>query len=132
MKKYKNEIVIGSLLMLFFAGSVFWLARLEPGSYLIISIAAITIFLGIASFTWQLLQKKRDLESGAPTEDEFTEKAKLYAGSQAFLYSLYLWLLIFVFNASFSKNQEMLGFGILGSALIYGMLLWYYKNTSEF
>ena len=80
----------------------------------------------------QILSKKRHLATGVPREDEFTKLARVYAGNQAFLYSMYLWLLIFVFNSSFTKNETMLGIGILGSALIYGISLWYFQRTGEF
>jgi len=45
---------------------------------------------------------------------------------------MYLWLLIFLFNSSFAKNETMLGIGILGSGLIYGISLWHIKLTGEF
>lgn len=132
MKKYRNEIVIGILLVLIFAGAIFWFARHEPDAYLKIGIATLAIFVGIATFMWNLVRKKRDLQAGAPAEDEFTELAKLHAGSKAFLYSMYLWFIIFIFHTSFPNQEEMLGIGILGSAGIYGLCLWYYKATSEF
>jgi hypothetical protein len=132
MNKYRNEIAIGTLLALFFTGTVFWFSRHESDAYLKIGIAALIIVLGTGSFVWKTIQRKRDIEAGASADDEFTEKVKLHAGSQAFLYSLWLWFFIFIFNTSFSENEEMLGFGILGSALIYGLLLWYFRKTSDF
>jgi hypothetical protein len=132
MKNYTKEIVLGSILILFFGGLIFWFARHESEAMLKIIIAALIIVIGSVSFILKLIKRRQDLQSGAPAEDEFTTMAKLHAGSQAFLYSMYLWLLIFVFNTTFSKNEEMLGIGILGSSLIYGICLWYFKSTGSF
>ena len=132
MKNYTREIVFGAVLVIFFAGIIAWLIIIESPSVLMVVIAIFILLIGTVTFIRQMLNKKRNIESGAPAEDEFTQLAKVYAGNQAFLYSLYLWLLIFVFNSSFSKNETMLGIGILGSALIYGISLWYFKTTGEF
>ena len=132
MKNYTREIVFGAVLVIFFAGPIAWLIIIESPSVLMVVIAIFILLIGTVTFIRQMLNKKRNIESGAPAEDEFTQLAKVYAGNQAFLYSLYLWLLIFVFNSSFSKNETMLGIGILGSALIYGISLWYFKTTGEF
>jgi hypothetical protein len=132
MKNYYREIVFGTVLFLFFSAIIVWFILAEPQSTLPIGIAILTLIIGALAFIRQTINKTRDTESGAPVEDEFTKLAKVYAGNQAFLYSMYLWLLIFVFNSSFTKNETMLGIGILGSALIYGISLWYYKTTGEF
>ena len=107
MENYKREIILGSAVVLFFAGLVFWFVRHEPRATLKIVIAALTILIGAAAYIFNLVKRRRDIQSGAPAEDEFTQLAKLHAGSQAFMYSLYLWLLIFVFNSSFSKSCQI-------------------------
>ncbi len=132
MKNYTKEIVFGAVLVILFAGLVVWLFLVGPPSVLSIVITVLILLIGTVTFIRQTLNKKRNIETGEPAEDEFTQLAKVYAGNQAFLYSLYLWLLIFVFNSSFSKNETMLGIGILGSALIYGISLWYFKTSGEF
>jgi hypothetical protein len=132
MKNYYREIVLGSVLFLFFSAIIVWFILTEPQSPLPIGIAILTLIIGLLAFIRQTINKTREIESGVPAEDEFTKLAKVYAGNQAFLYSMYLWLLIFVFNSSFTKNETMLGMGVLGSALIYGISLWYFKTTGEF
>jgi hypothetical protein len=132
MKNYTNEIFFGTVVFLFFAGIIAWSIITEPQSPLPISIALLTLLIGTVTFIRQSITKRRNIETGAPAEDEFTKLAKVYAGNQAFLYSMYLWLLIFVFNDSFQKNETMIGIGILGSALIYGISLWYFRTTAEF
>ena len=132
MKNYYKEIVFGVSLLVIFAGLLFWFIFSEPQAGLAIINAIIIILVGSITFIMQILHKKRNLELGTPSEDEFTKLAKVYAGSRAFIYSMYLWLLIFVFNSAFTKPQTMLGIGILGSALIYGLWLYYFKTTGEF
>ena len=132
MKNYTKEIALGSILISFFGGLIFWFARYESGAMLKIIIAALIILIGAASFILKLIKRRQDIQSGAPADDEFTSMAKVHASSQAFLYSIYLWLLIFAFNTSFTNNREMLGVGILGSCLIYGLCLWYFKSTGTF
>ncbi|MBU1719466.1 MAG: hypothetical protein KKA07_10400 [Bacteroidetes bacterium] len=132
MKNYYKEIVLGGVLLFVFSGLIFWFIFTKPQSFLPVGIAILTLLIGIATFIKQTINKKRDIETGAPVEDEFIKLAKVYAGNQAFRYSMYLWLLIFVFNSSLTKNETMLGIGILGSALIYGISLWYFKTTGEF
>jgi hypothetical protein len=132
MENYRNELVLGVLLLTFFSGLISWLILIGPQSPLIIGIALLTLFIGSSAFIWKYLKRRQDIKTGSPSEDEFTRMAKVYAGNQAFLYSMYLWLLIFVFNSSFIKNETMLGVGILGSAFIYGISLWYFNKTGYF
>jgi len=131
MKNYNKEIAFGIALLLIFAGLLIWFISTATQSGLSIIIALLIILVGVVTFVLQNVNKRRDLEAGTPAEDEFTRLAKVYAGSRAFIYSMYLWLLIFVFNSAFTKPQTMLGIGILGSALIYGLWLFYFKTTGE-
>ena len=132
MKKYSKEITFGVLFAAIFAGLLFWFINHEPDSFLKIGIASLAVLIGAYAFIRQILTRKRDQKQGVPAEDEFTVQAKLHAGNQAFHYSLYLWFLIFIFHTSFSNQEEMLGIGILGSALIYGISLWYHKSSGDF
>jgi hypothetical protein len=132
MKNYTKEITVGLLFATLVGGFIFWFIKHESASILQIGILTITIILGVYVFVREIRNKRRNLKDGSPSEDEFTNLAKLYAGSRAFLGSIYLWFLIFIFQASFSDREEMLGIGILGSSLIYGICLWYYKSTASF
>lgn len=92
----------------------------------IIAICSLALYIFIA---WK---KKRDIKNDIPVDDELTIKSKVYAGAKAFQISMFLWLAIFIFHESFSKPETMLGVGILGSALIYGLCLLYFKSTQNF
>jgi len=100
---------------------VFWFLRFEsqfsPKMLLILGLAAALLALPI----YRGVQQLRDAKAGVPLEDELSRERRLLAGARAFHLSLYLWLLIFVFNARFSEREEMLGIGILGSGALYGL-----------
>lgn len=132
MKNYKKEIMVGLVFAIIVAGLFLWFIRYEPDAYLKIGIALVTVLLGAYTFVRQIITRKRDLRDGVPAEDEFTKRTKLYAGNRAFFFSMYLWFLIYLFHSSFTNQEEMLGLGIMGSALIYGISLWYYKTSGDF
>jgi hypothetical protein len=131
MNKYNKEVGFGFLMLVIFAGLLVWAVFAMPQKGLVIFIAIIIVLVAAFTFIAQVVKKKRDIEAGNPAEDEFTKLTRVYAGSRAFTYSIYLWLLIFVFNSAFTKPQAMLGVGILGSALIYGLWLLYFRTTGE-
>ena len=128
MKNYGREIIIGGVLLIFFISLTVYYLSVGPLALLPTVIALLIVIVGVIAFIRQIINRKRVLETGEPAEDEFTKLVSVYAGNQAFLYSMYLWLLIFIFNSSFTKNETMLGIGILGSVLIYGISLWYFKS----
>ncbi|TFG49911.1 MAG: hypothetical protein E4H33_01300 [Anaerolineales bacterium] len=132
MKSYWKELLFGSTLALLFGGLLMWLISTPPTSTLSIFISVLTFLIGIITFIIQIRRKKEDITKGTPAEDEYGRLAKVFSGNQAFHYSYYLWVIIFIFNSSFSKNETMLGVGILGSALIYGLSLWYHKSSGDF
>lgn len=132
MRKFKLEIVLGGLLLILIIGFIYWFGVHEPDASLKIVLAAILTIGGLGIYQYNAWQKKRDIDNDIPVEDEMILKAKTYAGNKSFHLSFYLWGLIFIFHSSFSEPEEMLGVGILGSALIYGCCLWYYKSTQNF
>ena len=78
--------------------------------------ALIVVIGGIAL----LLSYKKDksIAEGFPAEDEMSLLLKYKAGYFAFLWSMYMWLFIFIFKDKFIDVETMLGGGILLSALI--------------
>ena len=131
MKDYSKELVLGLGTLIMFVALLIWAALAKPQNITAIIISVIIVVIAMATLFYQFVKKRGDIATGAPAEDEFTRLARVYAGSRAFTYSMYLWLIIFVFNSSFSKPQTMLGVGILGSALIYGLWLLYYRTTGD-
>ena len=132
MKRYAKEITSGFLIFAIASGLAFWFFRHEPNATLKISIALIAIALGIFVWIRNVITKKQNLAEGSPAEDEFTKLIRIYAWSQAFHYSMYLWFAIFLFHTHFRNQEEMLGLGIMGSAAIYGGSILYFKSKGGF
>ena len=76
----------------------------------------ILVFAFIASFF--ALRRDREEKEGIPREDEMTTLLKYKAGYYAYLYSMYMWLFIFLLRDKFPDIETRLGGGILLSALI--------------
>ncbi len=73
------------------------------------------------------IKKRREAKLNIPEEDEMSKRHKMMAGNKAFHASLILWLVIFFLNDIIDKNERIIGIGVLGSGLIYGVYLWYYR-----
>lgn len=132
MGKFKREIAFAALLFVIIVGLILWFVKNETESVQKIILASVISIAALIFFIIKLIKKKKDIAKGFPEKDEFTEMVKLHAGGKAFMLSMYFWLLIFWLNSAFSEREEMLGVGILGSALIYGICYWYYKSTGDF
>ena len=131
MKKYWKELVYGLSFVLIFGGLFFWIVFTRDITPLMLIIGISILMVGLISLIFKMVTNRKNISTGQPAEDEFSKLAKVYAGNQAFHYSIYLWMIIFFFNDSFTKNETMLGIGILGSTLFYGLILWYKKSTGE-
>ena len=132
MKLKWKDLLYGLILLVLFTGVFVWMVFSRPLNTLSIIIGVTIILIGFITITLKLRSRQMEINSGIPAEDEYIKLAKVYAGNQSFHYSIYLWMLIFMFNDTFSKNETMLGIGILGSTLIYAITLWYIKSTGEF
>ncbi|NOY50181.1 MAG: hypothetical protein GXO88_06450 [Chlorobi bacterium] len=66
-------------------------------------------------------KKEKDIEKGMAVEDELSNLIKYKSGYLAYMYSMYMWLVIFVLKDHFPNNESMIGGGILLSALIFGI-----------
>ena len=133
MKKFDLKIVLSIVTVITAAALAFWIFRDEdPDFSMKIILAGLAAIVGMVVYIMNLNRKRKDVNSGIPVEDEFSIAATLYAGQKAFMSSMILWCLIFVFNSQFSSNEEMLGIGILGSSLLYGVYLWSFKSKAGF
>jgi len=91
---------------------------------LVISIAISVVLVFYLTGEIRTIRERR---RGIPTEDEMSYRQKEKAGNRAFHSSLLLWLLLFIFKSYFEQVETLLGIGILGSALLYGIYLWQFK-----
>ncbi len=132
MKNFKNEKLLGIALLVAAAIEIFSIGDFD--FYLTAKIIVILVMIlgGLVIYILGAWKKKKDIENNIIIDDEMTIKIKVYAGNKSFQLSLYLWILIFIFNGLFHEAEAMLGTGILGPALIYVACLKYYKSTQNF
>ena len=91
----------------------------------IIIIAAALVIL--VAYLISEIRKIKGRRNNIPVEDEMSKNQKLLAGNRSFHASLFLWLALFVTKGFFEEVETIIGIGILGSAAIYGIYLWYYR-----
>ena len=77
-------------------------------------------------------KKHRDIESGFPAEDEFSEQVKYRAGYYSFMSSIYVWLSLWVLKEIFTDYDTLFGLGVLLPAAIFIVLRSYFtRNPHE-
>ena len=119
MKKINRKTTLYTSLVIMFA--IWGFIAVEKGTNLFkgldLIIFILIISMGIFFF---LKSRKRDKEilQGIPAEDELTQNIKFKAGYHAYMWSMYMWLFIFIFKDKFPDVETMLGGGILLSALL--------------
>lgn len=133
MKNLKKEIRLLFLFISIFIVLFFLMSDEQIALRLKSIVITILITVLLVFYILNEIRKRRDRKLDIPVEDEMSKRQKLVAGNKAFHLSMILWLIIFAINSQFDTNETMLGIGILGSALIYGVYLWIYKlkGTSD-
>jgi len=138
MKTTKNLLVMRySLVIISLLGmACFWgfvLARragIVPG-FLEIFIFVLILIGAVYSFVVEM-KKRKDIESGFPVEDEFSERIKYRAGYYSFMASIYIWLTLFLLKELFTDYDTLFGLGILLPAVIFMVLRSYLaRNPHE-
>ena len=131
MKKYKYEILLAILVASLLLGTGLWFSLTDDVDLKMVAIGVLILLIGLI-YAYKALKRARDKSAGLTVDDEFTKLVKLHAGGKAFQLSMYLWLVIMYAADFFEEKIEMIGAGILGSALIYAFAWMYYKNTANF
>ena len=118
MKTKRKTLMITSILIM---GVIWGFIVLQRGTNLFhgldLIIFILIIIIGAIAFI-NALKKDKEEKEGIPTEDEMTTQIKYKSGYYAYLYSMYMWLFIFLLKDKFPDVETMLGGGILLSALI--------------
>ena len=125
--KYKKELLLGLVFITIFAILFVILSNDQMALNLKMIVSGALTSIILVFYITNEIRKRREVRLNIPVEDEMSKKQKLAAGNKAFHTSLILWMIIFVINDVFDKNETMLGIGILGSAMIYGIYLWIFK-----
>jgi uncharacterized membrane-anchored protein len=118
MKRTKNELMLVSILvmMCIWGFVVFYEKGFIPTGLDLFIFVMIVIGAVYALVT--AIRRQKDVESGFPAEDEMSTRIKYKAGYFAFMFSLYMWLFIFLLHRFFPDVETMLGGGILLSAVM--------------
>ena len=132
MKAKRKTLMIVSILIMAMVGGFIIVQNgtnifqgLDLYIFILIAILSIVLFTNA-------LKKDKDEQAGLPTDDELSTRIKYKAGYYAFLYSMYLWLFIFILKEHFPDVETMLGSGILLSAAMSVVIKYYVKyNYNE-
>ena len=127
MKKFIKEIILAVILIVTVAALFILISEEQMTRTIKIIISTSLISIVLVFYLLNEIRKRRERKLNIPIEDEMSRRQKIMAGNKAFHSSLILWLVIFAINSEFDNNETMLGIGILGSALIYGIYLWLFK-----
>jgi|GEM_PF-3125388 len=88
--------------------------------WLIGTLALISIFMAY--------KKMKEEKEGQPVDDEFTLQIKYKSGYYAYIYSLYMWLFLFLGRSFFQDIETIVGIGVLMSGLIGYVCKMYIKR----
>jgi peptidoglycan/LPS O-acetylase OafA/YrhL len=87
---------------------------------IILVVVGFAIFAGIKKF--------RTLKHGEPAEDELSKKILRKTAAVSYYISLYIWVfLMFIKDRAGFETEEIIGTGILGMALTFG-ISWFIIN----
>ena len=118
MKSQRRTLTITSIL---FMAAIWLFIGLEKGTDLLqgfdlFVFILIVIFGAIALYS--AFHKDKAEKEGLPAEDEMSTYLKYKSGYHAYLYSIYIWLLIFLLRGKFPNIETLLAVGIILSVLI--------------
>ncbi|MCP4273525.1 MAG: hypothetical protein GY781_16475 [Gammaproteobacteria bacterium] len=128
MNQQKNNIPLISVLIIL---CTFGIIAVIKSGFVPARLDVVIIVFIIAAAIYALtlaIRKRNDIKQGVPIEDELSTQIKYKAGYYAFLASLYMWLLIFIFKRYFPDVETMLGGGILCSAMLAIIIKSYLKR----
>ena len=118
MKSPRKLILLITILLM---ALVFGFIVIDKGTFqingLIIFIIALTAILS-AYLLIQAFKKDKEKKEGFALEDELSDQIKFKSGYYAYISSMYMWLILFLFKEHFPDIETLLGGGILLSAFI--------------
>lgn len=125
MKKIIPLLLVSVLVI---GTTLYWF--LNPGSSmsLIESWQFVIILLIVVFAIYILYSRAKSIKRGEPAEDELSKKILQKSSSVSYYVSLYLWVAMIVVNDRTKMDTEvLLGTGILGMAVIWVVLVLFFK-----
>jgi hypothetical protein len=121
----KNIIWLAILLVLVVLTTILWLGKESLSLEELSSLGVILAIVGFAVFI--LIRRIKSWKSGEPQEDELSKKVMLRTSSLSYYVSLNFWVfLLWLKDRVAFEQEELLGTGILGMALIFALSWVYY------
>ncbi len=125
MKKAIFTVVLAAVVII---SLIFWMVN-PATSYdfqELLMILGLVLVVGFALFL--AFRRMRDARKQLPGEDEMSKKIMRRGAATAYYVSLYLWLLIMIFEERIGmERSSLIGAGILGMAIIW-VLSWIYQR----
>lgn len=115
------SMVIGTV---FFSANLFSNGNSTGAVVLIIGMIVIVAILSV-----QIRKTYYDLKAGIPSDDERTQKVRMYAAGYAYFISLYVWILLLAFHR-YLDVDDLLMLGLLGMTISF-YLSWLLLNRKR-
>ncbi len=113
-------IILSSLLI--GACTTIFLLMGESG-YSILNILILILILVFGGlYIFKEMKKNAERSEGLPKENELSNLIKYKSGYRAYMATMYMWLIIFLFKDKFPDIETLLGGGILLSGLIFMLI----------
>jgi peptidoglycan/LPS O-acetylase OafA/YrhL len=122
----RKAVIIAVLAFLVLGTMLLWLlnsdSTFKGSSYLMIGIQVIVLAFAVLVVIRRWTARKQNL----PAEDEMSKRILQRGAATSYYLSLYLWLALMFFEESIKlERSTLIGAGILGMAILYG-LSWVY------
>jgi peptidoglycan/LPS O-acetylase OafA/YrhL len=122
----RKTVIIAVLAFLVLGTMLLWLlnsdSTFKGSSYLMIGIQVIVLAFAMLVVVRRWTARKQNL----PAEDEMSKRILQRGAATSYYLSLYLWLALMFFEESIKlERSTLIGAGILGMAILYG-LSWVY------
>lgn len=127
MKKYFREILFGIALLSVLVLIIMLIYKDATTFDIKTIVIGIVISVVLVFYLTGEIRTIRERRNNIPTEDEMSRRQKEMAGNRAFHASMLLWLILFIIKSYFQEIETLMGIGILGSAVLYGIYLWRFK-----
>ena len=124
----KRSIIIAALAVLVLATMLLWMFNSETvftgSASIMIGIQVVVLAFAAFVVVRRWTAKKQNL----PTEDEMSKKILQRGAATSYYLSIYMWLAFMFFEERIDlERSTLIGAGILGMAVLYG-LSWIYHN----
>lgn len=124
----RKAIIIAFLAVLVLGTMLIWFLNsdntIKGSSYLMIGIQVVVLAFAVLVVVRRWTARKHQL----PAEDEMSKRILQRGAATSYYLSLYLWLVLMFFEERINlERSTLIGAGILGMAILYG-LSWVYHN----